>query len=233
MHQTTLNDAALALSRVLTFHRIHHTFFGGFAILATGADHRESKDLDVLVSAPKSTITHILSDRRDWLEIPHSREDYVAYFWNSSSFSTSPLEPKHMVLVEMFVGQHDKAHFPESRNTVLKGCKMGTSYVPIANEDVLFRGKLNACASRGKRSDAQDVDYLVATYGERLKVVAKSLDKRTVGLAVRRHPELRKVLAELGVGTRGAVWGVRKAKIEAPAVPQMWDVHRGLGLECV
>lgn len=228
MHQTTLNDAALALSRVLTFYRIHHSFFGGFAILAKGAAHRESKDLDVLVSASKSTIVSLLSGRRDWLQIPQQREDFVAYFWSSREFATSSSEPRQMVLVEMFVGQ-ERETFPMSKNTVLKGNKMGTSYVPILSEECLFMGKLRACASRAKSSDAQDVDYLVATYGDQLRKAAKNLDKKTLGLAVRRHPELKKVLGELGVGTRKAVWGVRNARIDGAVNPQMWDVQRGLG----
>ena len=42
-----LADAAIALSRILTFHRIHHGFFGGFAILSTTTSPaRETKDLD-------------------------------------------------------------------------------------------------------------------------------------------------------------------------------------------
>lgn len=227
MHQSTLNDAALALSRILSFYKIKHGYFGGWSVLATGATYRESKDLDVLVAASKSTIHSVLSQKRGWLEIPQCREDYVAFFWNDSEFD--PEGGRGMVLVEMFVGQH-RDRFPMVKNQVLRGPRMGASYVPILSEEFLFRGKLNACASRTKSSDAADVDYLVKNYGKELKMAAKGIDKKTVGLAIRRHPELRKILGELGVKTRGAVWGVRKARLDGQVQPQMWDVQRGLGV---
>ncbi|KAI5844950.1 hypothetical protein DFP73DRAFT_37274 [Morchella snyderi] len=230
MHQSTLNDAALALSRILSFNKIKHGFFGGWSVLACSphAAYRESKDIDVLVAATKPTIQRILSQKRGWLEIPQCREDYVAFFWHDAEDSQS------MVLVEMFVGHDEMARdqFPVSRNQVLSGPRMGTSYVPILKEEFLFRGKLSACATRTKSSDAADVDYLVRNYGKELKMAAKKMDKKTVGMAVRRHPELRKVLGELGVHTRGAVWGVRKARLDGQVQPQMWDVQRGLGICC-
>ncbi|KAL7266359.1 hypothetical protein RUND412_011097 [Rhizina undulata] len=246
MQQSILNDAALALSRILTFHRVQHGFFGGFAILAKGARHRESKDLDVLVSATKEEIVSILSSKRGWLEIPQSREDYVAFFWNNAEFSPrryrqcvaldsdseseceDDMKEVDFVLVEMFVGQK-RGMFPGVRNQVLRGNHMGTSYVQILEEAYLFRGKINACATRGKQSDVQDVAYLIANYGSELKDVAKSMDKRVIGLALKRHPQLTKDLRKLGVGCRGARWGVRGVKVEDRMVPGCWDVQRGLG----
>ncbi|KAI5856980.1 hypothetical protein BZA05DRAFT_423991 [Tricharina praecox] len=246
MHHIHLSDAALALSRILHFHRIHHGFFGGFAILSTTqSPSRETKDLDVLVSATKSTITSLLSQRHGWLEIPQNREDYVAYFYRnpyssgssassiSSTSTESELEdkPAPMVLVEMFVG-HQAERFPVSKNCVLRGRHMGTSYVPILSEEYLFRGKLNAAATRGKKGDVDDILYLVETYADVIKDRLDGVDKKVVNEAVRRHPELRRALMKVGIRAPRAPlqWGLKKEKIVFSVVPaKTWDVHRGLG----
>jgi hypothetical protein len=247
MHHTLLSDAALALSRILTFHRIHHGFFGGFAILSTSpCPSRETKDLDVLVSATKSSITSLLSARHGWLEIPQCREDYVAFFYKSphtsssasstcSSASESTEEegcPEPMVLVEMFVG-HQASRFPVSQNCILKGKHMGVSYVPILDPSYLFRGKLHAAATRGKQGDAQDILYLVSEYGSELKERLDGVDKTVVKHAVQRHPELKRALEKVGVrtGKTPVRWRVGKRTDKAMAnVPAgVFDVHRGLG----
>ncbi|KAI5789285.1 hypothetical protein FPQ18DRAFT_261628 [Pyronema domesticum] len=227
MHHTLLSDAALALSRILTFHRIHHAFFGGFAILSTtSSPSRETKDLDVLVSATKEHITSLLSARHGWLEIPQAREDYVAYFYKSPHKTNTP-----MVLVEMFVG-HQASRFPVSQNCILKGRHMGVSYVPILDPSYLFRGKLHAAATRAKQGDALDILYLVREYGTELKERLDGVDKTVVKQAVQRHPELRRALEKVGIKT-GSRWRhcVGK-KNEGPLANQpagLFDVHRGLG----
>jgi hypothetical protein len=246
MHHTLLSDAALALSRILTFHRIHHAFFGGFAILSTtSSPSRETKDLDVLVSATKEHITSLLSARHGWLEIPQAREDYVAYFYKSphsssgASFCSSIISEASddsetntpMVLVEMFVG-HQASRFPVSQNCILKGRHMGVSYVPILDPSYLFRGKLHAAATRAKQGDALDILYLVKEYGTELKERLDGVDKTIVKQAVQRHPELRRALEKVGIKT-GSRWRhcVGK-KNEGPLANQpagLFDVHRGLG----
>ncbi|KAA8908925.1 hypothetical protein FN846DRAFT_898460 [Sphaerosporella brunnea] len=248
MHHTHLSDAALALSRILTFHRIHHGFFGGFAILSTSpCPARETKDLDVLVSATKATIISLLSQRHGWLEIPQNREDYVAYFYrnpyatsSASSFDSSTTsteeeeKPAPMVLVEMFVG-HQASRFPVSKNCVLRGRHMGTSYIPILREEYLFRGKLNAAATRGKPGDVSDILYLIEQYGDTIRERLDGLDKTVVNEAVRRHPELRRPLRKVGIhAARAPVrWPVGKKskdKTVFAVIPaKTWDVHRGLG----
>jgi len=241
MQHTLLSDAALALSRILTFHRVHHGFFGGFAILSTTASpSRETKDLDVLVSATKSTITSLLSRRSNWLEIPQNREDYIAYFYRSPSISCASSllssddedgDDATMVLVEMFVG-HQAERFPVSKNCVLRGKRMGVSYVPILSEEYLFRGKLNAAATRGKKGDVEDLKYLVEKYGEIIRERGlDGVDKRVVKEAVQRHPELKAVLGKVGIKTGGRLrWVKRNGEVVVSNRPAgVWDVHRGLG----
>ncbi|KAI5776535.1 hypothetical protein EDC01DRAFT_681975 [Geopyxis carbonaria] len=233
MQQSLLSDAALALSRILTFHRISHGFFGGFAILACGGTHRESKDLDVLVSAPKSTITSLLTTARGYLEIPQAREDYVAFFWQPPTDTTA------MVLVEMFCGHAGTAAFPLAKHTV----NLGRSYVPILTSEYLLRGKLNAAAARHKSGDAQDIQFLCATYPLELRAAlaapGRMVDKKLVAAAVKRHPCLAKALEKVGalggVRARGitakASFGLRAKRAGDVVPPGVWGVHRGLGWE--
>jgi predicted nucleotidyltransferase component of viral defense system len=198
----------------------------------------------VLVSATKSTITSLLSQRHGWLEIPQNREDYVAYFYrnpyvgsSASSFDSTSTEGEDeapMVLVEMFVG-HQASRFPVSKNCVLRGRHMGTSYIPILSEEYLFRGKLNAAATRGKPGDVSDILYLIDQYGDTIRERLDGIDKTVVNEAVRRHPELRRPLQKVGVrAARAPVrWPISKKnkdKTVFAVVPaKTWDVHRGLG----
>lgn len=241
MDHTLLSDAALTLSKLLTTHRIHHGFFGGFAILSTSpSPNRETKDLDVLVWAKKRTITSLLSVRDGWLEIPQVREDYVAYFYkpparsnsissrssttkststaintsdSSSLFSMTSTDDEEdecmqepLVLVEMFVGL-DNARFPVSKNHHLSGKHMGISYVPILSEEYLFRGKLNAAATRAKQGGVDDILYLISVYGQTLRentaMWMEGVDRHVVPEAIRRHPELKRPLKKVGVYMTG------------------------------
>lgn len=98
MIQERLNDAAIALHRVLTHERINFGIFGGYAIGAVGGV-RESKDIDCLASVSKDQIIRLLNNREGFQVIPQSRQDYVAFFWSNRADRTNA------VLVEIFCEQ--------------------------------------------------------------------------------------------------------------------------------
>ncbi|OAA61259.1 hypothetical protein SPI_05283 [Niveomyces insectorum RCEF 264] len=81
MIQERLNDAAIALHRVLSRENISYGIFGGYAIGIMGGV-RESKDVDCLASVSKSQIIQLLDKKEGFQAIPQSREDYVAFFWS-------------------------------------------------------------------------------------------------------------------------------------------------------
>ncbi|RVD81881.1 uncharacterized protein DFL_009728 [Arthrobotrys flagrans] len=202
MRQSTLTSAAVALSTVLTSHRITHAFFGGWAVIAKGAD-RESKDLDVLVKGEKDNIVELLTndirglkgeDVGSWMVIPQARNDYVAFFWKPSSSSSE------MVLVELFIGP--KTKIPP---TVLLQVDP-VHAVPVIDTPALFRGKLAACASRSKPNDCSDVIFLATTYSSQLPSdTIKKIDTKVIGMAVKKYPELIDSLEGLGISTRKAI----------------------------
>ncbi|KAF3938605.1 hypothetical protein ABW19_dt0201316 [Dactylella cylindrospora] len=202
MRQSTLTAAAVALSTVLTAHRITHAFFGGWAVIAKGAD-RESKDLDVLVKAEKEDIVNLLTmevkglkgeDVGSWMVIPQSRNDYVAFFWKASSSSSE------MVLVELFIG-------PKTKIPPTVSLKVDSVHsVPIIDTPSLFRGKLSACAFRSKPNDASDLIFLATTYASQLPSdTIKKIDCKVIGMALKKYPELIESLEGLGISTRKAI----------------------------
>lgn len=96
MIQSRLNDAAIALSKVLTEASIRHGIFGGFAVTVLGGP-RETKDVDCLASASKEQIVALLNGRDGFTFIPQPSPDYAAFLW-----SAKPGDRRN-VLVELFV----------------------------------------------------------------------------------------------------------------------------------
>ena len=103
MIQSRLNDAAIALHRVLAAANIKYGLFGGFAVSTLGGS-RESKDVDCLASASKEQIITLLDGNHGFKYIDQSRPDYVAFLW-----SEKPKDSR-AVLVEIFVERFQGIH---------------------------------------------------------------------------------------------------------------------------
>lgn len=95
MHHGRLNDAAIALHRVLSLHHVKFGIFGGYAIATLGGP-RESKDVDCLASVNKQQIVSLLDGKSGFQVIPQSRQDYVAFLWSDKP------SRERAVLVEIF-----------------------------------------------------------------------------------------------------------------------------------
>lgn len=98
MIQDRLNDAAIALCRVLDNAQIHFGIFGGYAVAVMGGP-RESKDIDCLAAVTKEQAVKLLDGVDGFSVIPQTREDYVAFLWSDQP------DRKHAVLVEIFCEQ--------------------------------------------------------------------------------------------------------------------------------
>jgi hypothetical protein len=98
MIQQRLNDAAIALHRVLHEAGIKHGIFGGFAICSLGGP-RESKDIDCIASVSKHQIIQQLNGKQGFQFIDQARDDYVAFLWSDKP------NRQNAVLVEIFVEQ--------------------------------------------------------------------------------------------------------------------------------
>lgn len=226
MHHQSLCDAAISVSAILTAHHIRHAFFGGFAILEKcGTAYRESKDIDCLVSGDKEDVIQIFQGRPEWMVIPQAREDYVAFFWRNPSPRSNERE---LVLVELFVGVKH-SHVPRSKSHPVYSPSLGAASIPILSEEFLFRGKLNACATRSKSSDVADVLFLIATFPRQVRVGGKKIDKKVVAMALGRYPHLRIVLQRVGVPVKSKLISSIGC-VETPTKKiGEGDVHRGLG----
>jgi len=98
MYQTRLNDAAIALSRVLDKSGIRFGIFGGYAIAVLGGQ-RESKDIDCVASVTKKQIIALMDGKEGFVAVPQTREDYVAFLWCEKP------NRQNAVLVEIFCEQ--------------------------------------------------------------------------------------------------------------------------------
>lgn len=98
-----LNDAALAMFRILDAAGIKHGIFGGYAISTLGGP-RESKDVDCIASASKQQIVALMDGKEGFQLINQSREDYVAFFWSDIP------DRRNAVLVEIFVENFNGMH---------------------------------------------------------------------------------------------------------------------------
>ncbi|KID88399.1 hypothetical protein MAJ_11062, partial [Metarhizium majus ARSEF 297] len=154
MIQERLNDAAIALHRVLSREQVTFGIFGGYAV-ATFGGPRESKDVDCIASVSKDQIIRLLNNKEGFQVIPQGRQDYVAFFWSDR------IDRGNAVLVEIFCEK-----FPESRysmvnvpcNTVsIKGISLGQGMACFLGPFYLFKGKLRAAATRAKFHDSADL----------------------------------------------------------------------------
>src|SRR5690348_16988257 len=98
MIQERLNDAAIALSQILTRAGIKFGIFGGYAIAVRGG-LRESKDIDCLASVSKQQVINLLDGVDGFVAVPQSRLDYVAFLWSDRP------NRANAVLVEVFCEQ--------------------------------------------------------------------------------------------------------------------------------
>ena len=96
MLQGRLNDAAIALYRVLIAANIKHGCFGGFAIGAIGGN-RESKDIDCIASINKQELVAMLDGANGFRYVDQDRDDYALFFWSDKP------DRAQAVTVEIFV----------------------------------------------------------------------------------------------------------------------------------
>ncbi|TWU76674.1 hypothetical protein ED733_008476 [Metarhizium rileyi] len=220
-----LNDAAIALHRVLSREQVTFGIFGGYAV-ATFGGPRESKDVDCIASVSKDQIIRLLNDKEGFKVIPQSRKDYVAFFWSDRT------DRGNAVLVEIFCEK-----FPGSRYSMfdvpcniisIKGFSLGQGVARFLEPFYLFKGKLRAAATRAKFHDSADLRMLVGKYYTALKSRAHELDLEYVGLSLKRYPELERLFEQLGVDIAKAKRVANDLDLDTLSAPAPGDVQRGL-----
>jgi hypothetical protein len=92
----------------------------------------------------------------------------------------------------------------------------------------LFKGKLRACATRGKFHDSADLRWLEDRYHAHIKPHIHELNIEYIGLAIKRYTELELLFNRLGVDVAGAKHAVRKMDLKKLPPPAVGDVQEGI-----
>ncbi|RYO85722.1 hypothetical protein DL766_009367 [Monosporascus sp. MC13-8B] len=197
-----LNDAAIALHRVLSRERINFGIFGGYAIGAIG------------VSA------------RGFQAISQSRQDYVAFFWSDRP------DRKNAVLVEIFCEKFPGARYSmanvQCRSVPVRGLSLGQGTSSFLDPFYLFKGKVRAAATRAKFHDSADLRMLASRYASAIKSRTNELNLEYVGLAIKRYIELGRLIQQLGVDVEKAKRAAKHLDLNKLPPPAPGDVQRGL-----
>ncbi|KAF1951784.1 hypothetical protein CC80DRAFT_193786 [Byssothecium circinans] len=214
-----LNDAAIALQKVLGEAGVRFGIFGGYAVSVLGGV-RESKDVDCIVALSREQVIAALDKRAGFSLIPQTRQDYVAFFWSEKANSTNP------VLVEIFCEQFPGSKFNMSRlglsEVAVNGQAFGQSYSTFADPFSIFKGKLCAAATREKFHDSADLRTLLSRYPDQIKARIGEVNLNYVGLAIKRYSVLERTFQELGVD-------VERAKGLAKNINEEEPYPRGIG----
>ncbi|KAI0474009.1 hypothetical protein GGR56DRAFT_649980 [Xylariaceae sp. FL0804] len=225
MIQQRLNDAAIALHRVLSHRGVHFGIFGGYAIGAIGGV-RESKDIDCLASVTKEQIIHLLDHKEGFQAIPQTRQDYVAFLWSDRP------DRKNAVLVEIFCEKFPGWHFPmgnlRCQLVHVQGLTQGQGASAFLDPFHLFKGKLRAAATRSKYHDSADLRLLGDRFEAHIRPHAHSLSPQYVGLAMKRYPELELLFKHVGVDVHKAKQAAHSLDPHHLPPPAAGDVQKGL-----
>ncbi|RDW86945.1 uncharacterized protein DSM5745_03587 [Aspergillus mulundensis] len=225
MLQDRLNDAAIALHRMLTPANVRFGIFGGYAIGVLGGS-RESKDIDCLASISKDQVLALLDGKGGFAAVPQGRQDYVAFLWSDSVNRANP------VLVEIFCEQFAGAQYTmrnvQATIRTVNGQRLGTGPSSFLDPFLLFKGKLRAAATRAKFHDSADLRWLADRYGQAIQMRRNELNPQYIGLALKRYPELELLFGRLGVDIARAKHSVRDLSPSRLPPPAQGDVQRGL-----
>ncbi|KAK2762724.1 hypothetical protein FQN54_000898 [Arachnomyces sp. PD_36] len=225
MHQARLNDAAIALYRVLSSNSIKFGIFGGYAVATLGGP-RESKDVDCIASVNKEQILNLLNGKSGFVAVPQSRQDYVAFLWSDKP------NRERSVLVEIFCEGFPGASFSmtgvQPAVTQISGETQGTGPTALLDPVHLFKGKLRAAATRSKFHDSADLRWLEGNCLAKLQQNRAQFSLLLVGLALKRYPELQLCFTRIGINIGAATAAAAAHDLNQLPPPQPGDVQKGL-----
>ncbi|KAI2620911.1 hypothetical protein GGS26DRAFT_601501 [Hypomontagnella submonticulosa] len=200
MWKERFHDAAIALHRILGPQNIRYGIFGGYAI-SVMQGVRSTKDIDCLVSASKDQVIRLLDKKGGFNLAPSSPEDYVLFEWSDLP------DGKCEILVEIFCTDFPGATYTLDNVTLLLLPITGRSGYGesfFLDPFRIFKGKLQAAASRAVFHDTADLRTLGHLYGPIIRSRVNELDAYTVGIAIKRYKELVFLFDRLGVDLAGA-----------------------------
>ncbi|PGG96304.1 hypothetical protein AJ79_09638 [Helicocarpus griseus UAMH5409] len=220
VRQARLNDTAIALHRAFSGQQVKFSIFGGYAVSTLGGP-RASKDVDCIASVNKQQILNILDGKDSFVAVSQLQQGYVAFLWSDK------LNRERAVLVEIFWATFTMANVVPSAAQVT-GETQGTGATMLLNPVYLFKGKLQAAATRGKFHDASDLRWLESNYLSRLHQNRGQLSLLYVGLALKCYPELQHCFTRIGIDIQAVNTRAVAHDINDLPLPQPGDVQKGL-----
>lgn len=114
----------------------------------------------------------------------------------------------------------------ESTYEHIAGEVLGNQFAAILDPVCIFKGKLHAAAAREKFHDSADLRWLEQKFGMTLQQRRSEFNLETVGLAMKRYPELEPLFVRIGVDITAAK--ARATTIALSTLLHKGDVQNGL-----
>ncbi|SPQ23065.1 abae4c8e-ebd4-469e-b4b8-e04d43b8f7ae [Thermothielavioides terrestris] len=149
MLQERLNDAAIALHRVLEKTDVDFGIFGGHAVAAMGG-LRMSKDVDCLVSTSKDKIVELLNGKEGFVAFPQNQPDYERFLWSDDKDLRNPVQVE--IYCAEFPGSQHAMAGVRTDTLLIEGLSQGEGVSRFLEPFRVFKGKLSAAATRDARS---------------------------------------------------------------------------------
>ncbi|KAG8631689.1 hypothetical protein KVT40_000829 [Elsinoe batatas] len=194
-----LSDAAIALTKALDDLGVEHGIFGGYAVAILGGP-RASKDIDCVVNCNKEWLVERLSAVEDFSSMGNARPDLAVFMY------------KREVLVELFPASMSSI---DIEKVDVQGDKSGIQATKLLNPVFVYKGKLQAAATRAKYSDAVDLLFLEGRYGEILRAQNRHFNRLYVGIALRRYSHLEASFRRLDLDVEASRQVAKDVEIEA------------------
>jgi hypothetical protein len=225
-----LGDAAIALSRALSTLGVEHGVFGGYAVAVLGGP-RASKDIDCAVNCQKEWLVRNLSAVEGFKFTGNARPDLVVFLYGDKN-----------ILIELFpstFNQHcvevsltnTTASMSVIRTTQVqvRGERSGLQVTKILDLVFIYKGKLQAAATRAKHSDAADLLYLEGEHKAELRAHNNQINRQHVGMALKRYPHLEHSFERLGLDLKACKAVAREMDLDTlPATSPPNAVQNGL-----
>lgn len=101
----------------------------------------------------------------------------------------------------------------------VSGEKLGVKVTNILDPVFIYKRKLQAAATRAKHSDSADLLYLEAKHNAALRARNRDLNRRHVGMALKRYPHLERSFERLGLDLGACKGVVKDVDVNAVAGP--------------
>ncbi|KAI6850013.1 hypothetical protein KC343_g2432 [Hortaea werneckii] len=224
-----LADAAIAMNKALEALGVDFGIFGGYAIAVLGGP-RESKDIDCTVNCTKDWLVEKLSQVEGFRSMGNTRPDLAQFIYGDSGVliecfpSTASELPKGLSLADLPPASMSNLR---TQRVQIKGEKAGQDFTKILDPVFLFKGKLQAAATRGKHSDAADLIFLEKCHSDMLRARNNELNRRQIGKALMRFPHLEYCFQRLGVDLAACKAVTKESEISSPT-PDLNSVQNAL-----